>query len=295
MFSTAVSNLVGGTSLGAANLIAGNLGGGIALYYTNTSNNVLRGNSIFGNSSFGMGVYQSANQSASESAPALTAAAVTTNTTISGALNSLPNTTFQVDFYASPPPADEAQASTYLGAVSVITGAGGSASFTNSLGAIVPMGQIITATATDPAGNTSSLSAGLAVTATDSVGDGITDAWRKEYFGGSGTTTNSLSCATCDPAHDGYDNLQAFLTGTNPTNAASRLMMGSVSDNGADIIVSFPTVQGIVYRLEFTDNLAAGGWDLLADQILGTGSVIEVTDPGAALLPERFYRVAVLP
>jgi len=34
---------------------------------------------------------------------------------------------------------------------------------------------------------------------TDSVGDGISDWWRARYFASSGTTTNSQSCATCDP------------------------------------------------------------------------------------------------
>ena len=33
----------------------------------------------------------------------------------------------------------------------------------------------------------------------DSVGDGIPDWWRAQYFGGNGTTTNALSCATCRP------------------------------------------------------------------------------------------------
>jgi len=295
MFGGVTSNLIGGTTPGAANLIADNLGGGIALYDETTSNNVLRANSIFGNTSVGIGDFTGANQSASEFAPALASAVVTINTTVSGTLTSLPNTTFHLDFYASPPPANQAQASTYLGTVDVITGAGGNAGFTNSLTSPVPIGQIITGTATDPAGNTTSLSAGVTVTGTDSVGDGITDAWRSEYFGGSGATTNSFSCATCDPDHDGFDNLQEFLAGTNPTNAASKLLIGSISENGADIRVNFFSVQGIVYRIEFTDNLAGAGWSILADQIIGTGGTIQLTDPNAARLPQRYYRVAVLP
>ena len=45
--------------------------------------------------------------------------------------------------------------------------------------------------------------------------DGITDWWRLRYFG-SGTTTNSVSCASCDPNHDGYSNLEEYQNGTNP-------------------------------------------------------------------------------
>ncbi len=36
-------------------------------------------------------------------------------------------------------------------------------------------------------------------------------------------------------------------------------------------------------------------WTLLVDQIVGTGSPIAITDPGAATLSKRFYRVDVLP
>ncbi len=246
MFGNATSNVVGGTTPGAANLIADNLNGGIALYYADTTNNVLRGNSIFGNTGGGIGLYEDANQSGSESAPALVSAVAASNTTISGMLTSSANTAFQLDFYTSPPPANQAQAATYLGAATIVTGAGGSASFTNKVGTSVPLGQIITATATDPAGNTSALSAGITV------------------------------------------------TGTNPTNTPKPLI-GSVSASGQAINVNFVSVQGLVYRVEYTDNLATTNWSILADQIIGTGSQIQLIDPGVAKLPERFYRLGVLP
>ena len=57
----------------------------------------------------------------------------------------------------------------------------------------------------------------------DTVGDGIPDWWRAQFFGGSGATTNSQSCAACDPDGDGMSNLQEYLADTNPTNNASRL------------------------------------------------------------------------
>ncbi|MGD0061121.1 MAG: LamG domain-containing protein [Verrucomicrobiia bacterium] len=50
---------------------------------------------------------------------------------------------------------------------------------------------------------------------TDTVGDGIPDWWRLKYFG-SGTTTDSVSCAACDPNGDGVPNLQEYQNGTNP-------------------------------------------------------------------------------
>jgi hypothetical protein len=54
----------------------------------------------------------------------------------------------------------------------------------------------------------------------DSIGDGIPDWWRQQYFG-SAATTNSSSCASCDPDGDGYSNLQEYNAGTVPTNSAS--------------------------------------------------------------------------
>ena len=55
---------------------------------------------------------------------------------------------------------------------------------------------------------------------TDSVGDGIPDWWRLQYFG-SATTTNTSSCASCDPDGDGFSNLQEFLRGSDPTDPSS--------------------------------------------------------------------------
>lgn len=50
---------------------------------------------------------------------------------------------------------------------------------------------------------------------TDTIGDGIPDWWRLQHFG-SGTTTNSSSCASCDPDGDGLTNLQEYQAGTDP-------------------------------------------------------------------------------
>jgi hypothetical protein len=167
--------------------------------------------------------------------------------------------------------------------------------FAVPLGGIVPLGNVVTATATDTAGNTSQLAAGVVVTGIDSVGDGIPDAWRRAHFGGSGTTTNSLSCAACDPDHDGRSNLQEFLAGTDPNNAASVLHLSGVSINGPDILVSFTTVQGVTYRLDTRSSFGSGYWSILADQLLGTGGLLQLTDPGAATLPAGFYRLEARP
>jgi YD repeat-containing protein len=79
----------------------------------------------------------------------------------------------------------------------------------------------------------------------DSVGDGIPDWWRQQYFG-TPTTTNSSSCASCDPSGDGMSNLQDFLAGLDPLVSSSPAfnlffydnlgrLAAVVSTNGADV------------------------------------------------------------
>lgn len=53
----------------------------------------------------------------------------------------------------------------------------------------------------------------------DSIGDGIPDWWRQFYFG-SGTTTNSFTCASCSYIGDGVSNLEKYLEGRDPTKTA---------------------------------------------------------------------------
>ena len=47
--------------------------------------------------------------------------------------------------------------------------------------------------------------------AADTVGDGIPDWWRAQYFGGEGTTTNNQSCAFCDADDSGQNNYFKYI------------------------------------------------------------------------------------
>jgi len=289
LFGGAVSNQIGGLAFGAANLISGNNFEGVAMGDASTTNNSVRGNSIFGNGGSELALYTGANFGTA--APMLSNAVLGVSTMVRGKLSGLASTTFQIDYYANPSGSPEAR--TYLGVAAVATSAGGTVIFTNELAALVPAGRVITATATDPAGNTSVLSAGTTVTATSTVNDGIPDAWRAEMFGGAGTTTNSTSCATCDPDGDGMDNRAEFLSGTNPTNAASVFKLTALNPVGSGLVAWLPSVTGINYRVEGRDDIATGGWLMLVDQVIGTGSPILITDTNATGMTRRFYRAGV--
>jgi hypothetical protein len=171
IFSEAQSNVVGGSTAGAGNLIADNTQGGVGLYNYDTPADTIKDtvseNSIFGNGSFGIYLYNNANEN--QVAPTLTSAIAgtsgnTAGTTISGTFVSAASTAYRVEFFASPSGGSQGQ--TFIGATSVTTNASGTGSFTTNLtGVGVPSGMVISATATDPNGNTSAFSSPLTVSA----------------------------------------------------------------------------------------------------------------------------------
>lgn len=285
----AASNFIGGTLPGAANLIVGAMGQGVLVYDASSTNNTIRGNSIYG--STGAAIFNYLGGNAALAAPVLASVSVNTNTLVIGTNNGAAGKTFVIDFYADAPPAPLAQSQTYLGAISVL-GTGANAAFSASLGVILPPGRVVTATVTDPAGNTSQLSSGIGATMTSAVNDGISDLWRVKFFGSS--TTNASSAWFADPDRDGLNNLQEFLSGTNPTNAASVFKVTALNPNLGSNVVTFTSAGGIVYRVVASDDLKTNQWNLLADQVIGNGTNLFFSDPAAPRATKRFYRAQVL-
>lgn len=135
-------------------------------------NNLIDGNSIFANGGLGidLGTFgvtpndpcdtdTGANQL--QNFPVL-AQAVSGNTTgIRGTLNSAPATVFRLQFFASPAcdASGNGEGQVYLGGASATTDASCNASFVAKVPVAVPVGWVVTATATDPANNTSEFSA----------------------------------------------------------------------------------------------------------------------------------------
>jgi hypothetical protein len=292
VFNTASFNQIGGTTLGSANLIASNNSYGVEIDDVGTTNNSVLGNSVYGNAYGGIALFSGDD---SLRAPSLTTAVLGTNTTVTGSLASSSNATFRIEFFASPVGTVNVQGETFLGAINATTGNDGTVNFSAGLGSTVPASAFITATAIDPGGNTSPFSPAVIVTTTSTVGDGIPDLWRKTYFLGTGTTTNSQSCASCDPDGDGFSNLQEFYAGTNPTNSSSAFRVSAVQDGASGATIIFPSIAGKIYRVDMRNDMVLSPWTLLADQIVGTGGTIQIIDPSAIGLSKRFYRVYVLP
>jgi uncharacterized repeat protein (TIGR01451 family) len=102
----------------------------------------------------------------------------------------------------------------------------------------------------------------------DSIGDGIPNWWRAQYFG-VGNATNSLSCATCDPDGDGFNNAAEFLADTNPTNGSSFLGFSGVSLVPGGVRLQWHGGSAARQFLQGRFNLAStnGGWlDLYTNQ-----------------------------
>jgi hypothetical protein len=119
-------------------------------------------------------------------------------TAIQGTLNSTADTTFRVEFFSSPncDPSGNGEGQTFLGSTLVTTDAAGNANIRITLTSPTAAGQAVTATATDPANNTSEFSACVPVT--------LSNATLGNYSNTSvslgGDTTNTPSAAPTNTA-----------------------------------------------------------------------------------------------
>jgi O-glycosyl hydrolase len=82
-----------------------------------------------------------------------------------------------------------------------------------------------------------------------------------------------------------------FATAVNPADApqASGGLAGS-----DQFEISFASRLGQAYQVEYSDSLAPAEWLPVAEPLVGTGSLIQVTNTGAPLPAQRFYRVVLL-
>ncbi len=176
-----LDNTIGGTAAGAGNVIAFNGLVGVAVEDTYSSGyvvgNAILSNSIYGNGALGIDLGDDGvtpnhqgglipGPNGFENYPVLSSAvASTSGTTVQGTLNAAASETFTIQFFSNPTadPSGFGQGQTYLGSITVTTDSNGNASFSASL-PVVPAGYAISATATDPNGNTSEFAQDVSVT-----------------------------------------------------------------------------------------------------------------------------------
>jgi parallel beta-helix repeat protein len=288
-------NSIGGIGPGEANLIAENLGAGIAVTGT-ADGNSWRGNQIHSNNQLGIdlgddGVTSNdagdsdAGQNNLQNFPVLlTADSAGGNTTIAGTLNSAASTTFNIDYYSSPTadPTGFGEAQVYLGSDAVTTDASGDAIINTVLtGVSVTAGHAVTATATDPSGNTSELSMNVVATATGLlVVDTVSDALDGD--------TASITSLIGNKGADGFISLREAITATNNTANGSTPdeIHFSIAGGGPHTIqVGFTGLQGLP---DITDPVVIDGTtdpDFAGTPIIELdGSNVTVSDNGLQIV-----------
>jgi hypothetical protein len=165
------NNLVGGTLPGAGNIIAFNDMQGVLGEAAAGTGNTILGNSIFGNGALGIDWFPEGPTlndpgdsddgfNKLQNFPVISTVQGGLTVTLTGSLNSMPNTVFRLEFFGNSGAGFFGQGEFFLGSTDVTTDANGDASYDVMLNAPgSPAAGAFTATATDPAGNTSEFSA----------------------------------------------------------------------------------------------------------------------------------------
>jgi hypothetical protein len=128
------------------------------------------------------------------------------------------------------------------------------------------------------------------------VGDGIPNGWKQQY----GFNPFDPTVARADPDHDGQDNLNEYLCGTDPLNSKSVLKMtGAVVTNKTDVSVGWTTVGGHSYVLQTNGNPGGrafqdSGVAIAVPPGTGEGTTNYVQTNGA-VNGIQFYRVRLGP
>jgi len=190
--------VTGGVTIGGVNPGEGNListSGVAAIGVENSGTATIRGNSIFDNpgsnplNGLGIDLFINSTNGVTfndagdadtgpngfQNFPVITSVVYgVSTTTVNGLLSSAPSTIYDVDFYGSPScvrrPQDLPEGRSYLGTQAVMTDGAGEATFSVVLPVALDNGSALTATATDPTGNTSEFSPRFVIVSTPPYG-----------------------------------------------------------------------------------------------------------------------------
>lgn len=169
----AQDNTIGGTATGAANRIGFNIEGIQVGEFNGISNgNAILSNAISGHDALGLGLgYDDVTPNDAgdtdqgpnnlQNFPVLTSASRNDDmVTVTGRLNSTPNTAFRIEIFATSMcnRFGFGEGETFLGARNATTDASGNVEFSATVSSDAAQGSSITVTATDPGGNTSEFS-----------------------------------------------------------------------------------------------------------------------------------------
>ncbi len=279
-------NLVGGLDPGALNIIAGNLGAGVATSADSlAAGNVISGNRIFKNGGLGIDIFDDGvtpNTAGHQAFPVITQALIGGGRTVlRGTLTSTPSSIVAVQFFI-PDPADPTgygEAENFFGATGVSTDAAGLGTFSASFDAQLNPGVAVSAIAIDAAGNTSefslsvvSISAAVApvistegrtATFTDVDGDRVTVRTSKGQFAQSNFQINAGTSGGGQLQTLDLHNDAAEFNGANITISAQRTAAGGDGFvnvgylNATDLDLGSVQITGDLGRIDAGDGTAS--------------------------------------
>jgi serine protease AprX len=124
----------------------------------------------------------------------------------------------------------------------------------------------------------------------DSDSDALPDWWELWH----NLDPNNPSDAVLDSDGDGVSNLNEYLAGTDPRDAADYFHIASISA-GTNCVLSFQSALNRLYTLERRTNLAAGAWTSVPGQVdlAGNAGWLELSQTNVPPDTARFYRVKV--
>ncbi len=131
----------------------------------------------------------------------------------------------------------------------------------------------------------------LAVTAanwTDADADGLPDEWEQQWLGGLGDNGDG------DADKDGMSNLNEYLAGTHPSNAASRLVITAIEREADTAVIYWPAMPYAVYRVTARDELRSDEWEAIGVRRNMTATPAALSWPDGPAATNRFYRIELL-
>jgi uncharacterized repeat protein (TIGR01451 family) len=263
---------IGGTSAGAGNTIAFNTNVGVNLGMAAGSSNAILGNSIFANSALGIDMNSDGvtpndacdadtGSNNLQNFPLITAATAGPTPTVQGTLNSTAGATFRLEFFknAACDASGNGQGQSFIGSTNVTTNPACTATFNVTLSVALVAGDVVTATATDAASNTSEFS----------------------------------PCFTVMPAAASASLSLELDAMPNPVQAGDDLTyMILVTNGGPDPSVNVTLSEAVPANTTFKLLSAPPGWNCTTPAVGSTGSII-CTNPSLAAGANAMFTIVV--
>jgi hypothetical protein len=119
----------------------------------------------------------------------------------------------------------------------------------------------------------------------------ISYAWLQQF----GLPTDG-SADAADTDHDGHNNWQEWMAGTDPTNALSALRLAAPLLTPTNVILTWTSVTNRTYTLEQATNLSGEpAFSVLSSNLIGQPGTTSWADTNAPVSSPRFYQLRVSP